>query len=349
MKDIKILWGRAGNRCAFPDCKMELTVEGSTETLGEIAHIVSRSSDGPRGSSDLSAEERGPYENLILLCPTHHRTIDTSPDQWTREKVREMKQAHEKWVAAQLQKGAITVPPIDNSVFLSSRKEDWIVYAKGHVWAISSLTPISITEDAIDPLRQEFLQALGGVVLPEHVSSSTSINNVRTQPNEWGVINEDLRHIDQGYGHRIQLFRNGHCEFSVCLEGISCHAPEIYKNRVPSGYQVAKVLLYTSIAETLRCEIQGIIEMWNRGLPFNDMLLTSLITSTRDTCLDSGRQMHGWEPLVGLRVGSGLLEYGTVLNKGVKADLVLECVVKRFVNFFGSLLPSQPWQLPLTS
>jgi hypothetical protein len=317
---------------------MELTVEGSTETLGEIAHIVSRSSDGPRGSSDLSAEERDAYENLILLCPTHHKMIDASADQWTCEKVRQMKQTHEKWVAAQLEKGAITVPPIDNSVFLRSRKEDWIAYAKGHVWAISSLTPISISEDAIDPLRGEFLQALNGLGLPEHVSSSTSINKLMTHPNEGGVVNEDLRSIQDGYGHRIQLFRNGHCEFSVCLEGTSCQATEIYKNGVPNEYQNTRLLSYTLIAESFACQIEGLIDMWNSGLPFNDMLLTTVITNTRDTCLDSGRQTHAWEPLVGSRAPSGLLEYNTVLTRGIKANLVLECVMKRFANYFGLVL-----------
>jgi hypothetical protein len=35
-KDIKILWGRSGNRCAI--CKLEPTPDGSRETLGEMAH-----------------------------------------------------------------------------------------------------------------------------------------------------------------------------------------------------------------------------------------------------------------------------------------------------------------------
>ena len=73
-KDIKILWGRSGNRCAI--CKIELTPDGDEYTLGEMAHIVARSSDGPRGSVEISDGEIDDYSNLILLCPTHHAEID---------------------------------------------------------------------------------------------------------------------------------------------------------------------------------------------------------------------------------------------------------------------------------
>lgn len=52
MKDVKVLWGRSGNRCAFPGCKIELTPDGSKSTLGEMAHIVADSPDGPRGENE---------------------------------------------------------------------------------------------------------------------------------------------------------------------------------------------------------------------------------------------------------------------------------------------------------
>ena len=70
-RDLKILWGRSGNRCAR--CKLELTIGGDRETVGEMAHIVGKKMDGPRGNEDLPIEERDKYSNLILLCPTHHR------------------------------------------------------------------------------------------------------------------------------------------------------------------------------------------------------------------------------------------------------------------------------------
>jgi predicted restriction endonuclease len=88
-KDIKILWGRSGNRCAI--CKLELTADGSLETLGEMAHIVARSHNGPRGNQNLSIKDRDSYNNLILLCPTHHVEVDKDSTAWSIESLRAVK------------------------------------------------------------------------------------------------------------------------------------------------------------------------------------------------------------------------------------------------------------------
>jgi hypothetical protein len=51
---------RSGNMCAFPDCKQLLTTEGTSDdpvvVLGEIAHIVAESPDGPRGKSPVPCQ-----------------------------------------------------------------------------------------------------------------------------------------------------------------------------------------------------------------------------------------------------------------------------------------------------
>jgi len=71
---------RSGGVCAFPRCRRALTADASAAdpivSLGEIAHIVGESVNGPRGASSLSAEERNRCENLILLCAHHHQLID---------------------------------------------------------------------------------------------------------------------------------------------------------------------------------------------------------------------------------------------------------------------------------
>jgi hypothetical protein len=103
-KDIKLLWGRSGNRCAI--CKKELTQDKNavtaTFTLGEQAHIVAESEDGPRGKATLTLEERNSYHNLILLCPSHHVEIDSNVEDWTTEKIYNQKSQHELWVTETL-------------------------------------------------------------------------------------------------------------------------------------------------------------------------------------------------------------------------------------------------------
>jgi hypothetical protein len=103
-KDIKILWGRSGNRCAI--CRTQLTQDAAAVsaafTLGEQAHIVGEKADAPRGMSPLSADERDSYHNLILLCPNHHTEIDKNESDWPVERLHLAKSKHELWVTETL-------------------------------------------------------------------------------------------------------------------------------------------------------------------------------------------------------------------------------------------------------
>ncbi len=108
-REQRILSQRSGNRCAFQDCRRRLTAEDSPPDraviLGEIAHIVAESPDGPRGESPLLLAERNRYENLILLCNVHHQLIDDQPQTYTVERLLQMKQDHEAWVEKTLGRG----------------------------------------------------------------------------------------------------------------------------------------------------------------------------------------------------------------------------------------------------
>lgn len=101
-RDIKLLWGRAASRCAVPDCRLQLTQDSETSsnsiTIGEQAHIVAKESNGPRGNSLLTSNERDSYANLILLCPSHHAAIDRNPGDFPVEKLHALKIDHELWV-----------------------------------------------------------------------------------------------------------------------------------------------------------------------------------------------------------------------------------------------------------
>ncbi len=77
--DIKILWGRAGGRCSEPTCDEDLTalVENGSYLIGEMAHVIGSKPTAARGTPEGGSDE---YENLILLCPTHHTHIDKAPE-----------------------------------------------------------------------------------------------------------------------------------------------------------------------------------------------------------------------------------------------------------------------------
>jgi hypothetical protein len=161
VKDIKILWGRSGNRCAI--CKIEVTPDGEIDTIGEIAHIVSRSPEGPRGDDNLPLEKRDEYSNLILLCPTHHSEIDTFIEKWPVSKIHEVKNNHEKWVSDRLEQGIISYKPIDNSNFIETIQKAWGNLASSKVWINSCITPLRIEDDSIDPLKDEITETINSI------------------------------------------------------------------------------------------------------------------------------------------------------------------------------------------
>ena len=102
--DLKLLWGRSGNRCALCRCELSFDPEHASSALplGEQAHIVAKVHDGPRGNSILTSEERDSYDNLILVCPTDHARIDKAIEDYPIEKLHLLKAKHELWVRSQL-------------------------------------------------------------------------------------------------------------------------------------------------------------------------------------------------------------------------------------------------------
>lgn len=99
-KDLKILWGKAAGKCSF--CRNDLFHEADNPSdvtlIGENCHIVAEKTKGPRGKSNLSAEDRNRYPNLILLCRNHHKIIDDDVTKYSIPILYKMKTEHEIWV-----------------------------------------------------------------------------------------------------------------------------------------------------------------------------------------------------------------------------------------------------------
>jgi hypothetical protein len=91
--DLKKLFARSGNRCAFSKCKAAI-VDNST-LLGEVAHIKGLNPGSARYDPAQTSEERNAYSNLILLCANHHTVIDDDEGSYTVERLHSMKKAHE--------------------------------------------------------------------------------------------------------------------------------------------------------------------------------------------------------------------------------------------------------------
>jgi hypothetical protein len=65
--EIKLLFARSGNRCAFPKCTAPMALN---ETLtGEVCHIKGARPGSARYDPQQTDVERHQYQNLILMCP----------------------------------------------------------------------------------------------------------------------------------------------------------------------------------------------------------------------------------------------------------------------------------------
>lgn len=94
----KAVFGRSGNRCAFSDCAQPLVIEqsGTTVVVGELAHIVAKSVQGPRGHLDVDPADREAPENYVAFCRAHHKIVDAAPLVYSVPVLRAMKEAAER-------------------------------------------------------------------------------------------------------------------------------------------------------------------------------------------------------------------------------------------------------------
>ena len=100
---IKKLWSQSAGLCAFPECKENCVkfLDKGSYIIGEMAHVIARKEDGPRGVAGGGEDN---YENLILLCPTHHTMIDKSPaGTFTVDQIHLWKKEHELFVKQRLE------------------------------------------------------------------------------------------------------------------------------------------------------------------------------------------------------------------------------------------------------
>jgi len=106
-KTIKIVWAKAGGICSYPGCYKPLIRSPESPgdphaVLGEVAHIIGHSEEGPRGEGAFCGADRDAPENLLLLCTEHHTLIDQQSERYSPAHLSSMKDEHERWVRERL-------------------------------------------------------------------------------------------------------------------------------------------------------------------------------------------------------------------------------------------------------
>lgn len=101
-RDKLFLVAKAAGLCEFRGCGKALFLGLTDEKLNisQFAHIIASSPNGPRGS-DKSHDVSNKIENVMLLCPEHHKEIDgvETRDKYNVDCLLEMKHEHERKVS----------------------------------------------------------------------------------------------------------------------------------------------------------------------------------------------------------------------------------------------------------
>lgn len=177
----KLLWARAHNMCAM--CRKPLTEDSLTAglpglVLGEEAHIVARSEEGPRGRDGDRSDVDG-YNNLILLCPDDHTRIDAQPEVYPVEFLQKTKKTHEKWAERR--------PPEPERIRIEARPgEDDI--------PLLTLTSGEAVWKLIDGTMLYNFRSLSGDDRPE---ASDAADSFLTAARDWAEISDTVR--DHGF------------------------------------------------------------------------------------------------------------------------------------------------------
>ncbi|PAU78834.1 Shedu anti-phage system protein SduA domain-containing protein [Halomonas salipaludis] len=104
----RLLLTRAGNRCSNPNCGVRLITDDGIP-IAEICHIEAISEGGPRYNPEKiinkeDARKRiADLDNLIILCPSCHRLVDSDPIYYDADWLRTAREEHERKVLNQLE------------------------------------------------------------------------------------------------------------------------------------------------------------------------------------------------------------------------------------------------------
>lgn len=157
---LRRLYAHSGNQCAFPDCCSPI-FEDTGQLTGECCHIEAYSPRGARYNASQTNKDRNQVDNLILLCPRHHKIIDGNPAKYTVTALHKMKAQHEQQFAAQ----TLELNAKQLNAFFIAQSEFWQhIYDIDHVEAVIPELKIVVDQSkSIEELIQNIDELLNNV------------------------------------------------------------------------------------------------------------------------------------------------------------------------------------------
>lgn len=236
-----------------------------------MAHIVARSTEGPRGQNALTRAERDHYDNLILLCPNCHADIDdVNPGDWPVELLHRTKREYEDRVRELVEKGRI-------EPFRGTSAEDLVEqrleYWKGrgdYGWVYVALSPLALSDEIIDPMNdRRVLDLVGDLQL-----RGIRFNGYRTQGHPLGLVNEDLSRLDGpglSVGFSLLVSRQGFIEIVFTVPVHTTDQVDetvlVSATREPQQQlqELVGVLAYSWMAKPLREQVSLLHRIWREA------------------------------------------------------------------------------------
>ena len=202
---------------------------------------------------------------------------------------------------------------------------------------MASLTPLRVDDDSIDTLDDVIIDTLNGIRLPGDGFWDPHINKYDTRPDQNGITNIRTKNLGEGDGHKISIFRNGHCEFLFCLEGSIKSITESSIDKEPDRIGSYRIIRYTHLAHVITSQLEALKIIWTKCLQFKNMALTISILNSRNSMLYS-REGDPRGALYGYPVTADRLQYSFIIDRDSELDYLIDIVLKRFANYFGLVL-----------
>ena len=211
---LRELFLKSGNLCAFPGCN-QIMMDIAGNFIGQICHIEAAEPNGPRFNSLMSNEERRHVSNLMLMCYQHHKITD-NVDIYTKERLKEIKDEHEKTFSAPER--------FMTSLLQDSTKSNQPTFPNNLKLFFRILDLDSVDQNDKDKLREDICDFISNFCYCPHEvrhNFSLVLERIMRQENATNIViaNYDEKRINiNDLMHAFSLDRQGIYDFTSLLE-----------------------------------------------------------------------------------------------------------------------------------
>lgn len=128
--DRRFIIGRSAgccNKCRRP--VFQENAFGEKARLGDDAHILAYSEQGPRGDASGAPADRNDRKNIVLLCKNCHAEVDQQPNQFTPGVLTVLREDHYTWAAWCLGNVQTVKPRFQYTLYLNVPRLDMYAVA----------------------------------------------------------------------------------------------------------------------------------------------------------------------------------------------------------------------------